>query len=250
MWFDLPRPVVVGHRGDSLHAPENTLSAFEAAFEAGADAIEFDVKLTTDKQVVVIHDQVLDRTTDGTGRVTKKSLVELRRLDAGSHFADKFRGELIPTLDEVFGNLGQKLFMNIELTNYFTPFDGLVPAVVELVRKHRMQERIIFSSFFASNLKLARRFLPTVPCGLLTFKGWVGAAGRTFGWRGKTYAALHPFVTDVEAGMIDRVHAAGKRYNVWTVNAAEELRRLIGLGVDGLITDDPGLACTLLGRRQ
>jgi len=250
MWFDLPKPAVIAHRGDSLHAPENTLAAFETAYRRGAEAIEFDVKLTADGQVVMIHDQTVDRTTDGTGRVTKKSLAELRRLDAGSHFSEKFRGEHIPTLDEVFGELGQKLFMNLELSNYYTPFDGLVPAVVGLVRKHRMQERIIFSSFFASNLVLAHRFLPDVPCGLLTFRGRLGAWGRKYGWRRKTYAALHPFVTDVDAGLVERVHSAGKQYNVWTVNAAADLQRLIDLGVDGLITDDPGLACSLLGRMK
>jgi glycerophosphoryl diester phosphodiesterase len=116
------------------------------------------------------------------------------------------------------------------------------------VRKHKMQERILFSSFFASNLTAARRLLPDVPCGLLTFRGRLGAWGRSIGWRGKPYAALHPFYTDADAGMVARVHAAGKRFNVWTVNAEDALRRMIGLGVDGLITDDPGLACRLLGR--
>jgi glycerophosphoryl diester phosphodiesterase len=250
MWFDLPHPTVIGHRGDSAHAPENTLSAFEAALQAGADAIEFDVKLTTDRQVVVIHDQVLERTTDGTGRVTQKSLAELRRLDAGAHFDARFRGERIPTLDEVFGNFGQKLFMNIELTNYYTPFDGLIPAVVDLVRRHRMEERLIFSSFFPWNLSLVRRSLPGVPCGLLTFRGRAGAWGRNYGWRRKPFAALHPFYTDTDAALVDRVHGAGKRFNVWTVNAGDDLRRMIGLGVDGLITDDPGLACSLLGRKK
>jgi len=250
MLFDTPQPIVIGHRGDSAHAPENTLSAFEAALQAGADAIEFDVKLTTDGQVIVIHDQTLERTTNGTGRVVEKTLADLRSLDAGAHFAEKFRGEHIPSLDEVFGNFGRKLFMNIELTNYLTPQDGLVQAVIELVRTHKMEERIIFSSFLPWNLQIARRAFAHVPCGLLTMRGWMGAWGRNVGWRSKTFAALHPFYTDVTAGMVERVHAAGKRCNVWTVNTREDLTRMIGCGVDGLITDDPGLACSLTGRKN
>jgi len=248
MWFDLPCPMIIGHRGDSAHAPENTLSAFQAALLAGADAIEFDVKLTSDGRVVIIHDQSLERTTNGTGRVVEKSLGELRSLEAGAHFPGRHPGERIPTLDEVFDQFGRQLFMNIELTNYLTPQDGLVAAVIELVRRFKMEDRILFSSFLPWNLSIARRALPNIPCGLLTMRGWMGAWGRKIGWRAKTYAALHPFYTDVDEGMVERVHAAGKRFNVWTVNAEEDLRRMIGYGVDGLITDDPALAGRLTHR--
>jgi glycerophosphoryl diester phosphodiesterase len=247
MWNDLPAPIVVAHRGDKAFAPENTLSAFKQAATKGADAVEFDVKLTADGKVIIIHDQTVDRTTNGTGNVAKLSFNELRLFDAGVQFPGQFPGERIPSLEEVFETIGNQLLMNIELTNYSTPTDTLVPKVVELVKKHGIHSQIIFSSFLPWNLRKARSLLPEVPCGLLTMRGWKGFGGRLFGWRGD-YDALHPFFTDLNAGLVDRVHAAGKRVNVWTVTAEEDIKRMIGLGVDGLITGNLSLALHLLGR--
>ena len=256
MWTNFPSPVVVAHRGDKAYAPENTLSAFKQAAEKGADAVEFDVKLTADGQVIVLHDQTVDRTTNGTGNAAKLPLAALRDLDAGVQFPGQFPGERIPTLDEVFETVGKRIHMNVELTNYSTPNDALVQKVAELVKKHGLQSRVLFSSFFARNLQKARLLLPEVPRGLLTLPGLMGFWGRTFGWRGD-YAALNPYMTDVNAGLVDRIHAAGKRVNAWTVTAEADIKRMIGLGVDGIITDDPALAlrlrdspgsCTGLGR--
>ncbi len=247
MWTDLPSPVVVAHRGDKTYAPENTLSAFKQAAGKGADAVEFDVKLTADGQVIVLHDQTVDRTTNGTGNAARLPLAALRDLDAGVLFPGQFPGERIPTLDEVFEMVGKRIYMNVELTNYSTPNDALVPKVAELVRKHGLQDRVLFSSFFARNLQKARLLLPEVPRGLLAWSGWMGWPARTFGWRGDYYA-LHPYLTNVDAGLVDRIHAAGKRVNAWTVTAEVDIERMIGLGVDGIITDDPALALRLRER--
>ncbi len=102
MWTESTSPIVIAHRGDKVHAPENTLSAFKLAAEKGADAVEFDVKLTADGQVIVLHDQTVDRTTNGSGNVAKLPLAALRELDAGAWFSGQFRDEKIPTLDDVF----------------------------------------------------------------------------------------------------------------------------------------------------
>jgi glycerophosphoryl diester phosphodiesterase len=247
MWTDLPTPVIVAHRGDKAYAPENTISAFKQAAEKGADAVEFDVKLTADGQVIVLHDQTVDRTTNGTGNASKLPLAVLRDLDASVQFPGQFPGEKIPTLDEVFEIVGKRIYMNVELTNYFTLNDALVPKVVELVKKHGLQSRVLFSSFFARNLQKARLLLPEVPRGLLTFPGLIGFWGRTFGWHGD-YAALHPYMTDVNTDLVNRIHAAGKRVNAWTVTTEADIKRMIGLGVDGIITADLALALCLLGR--
>jgi glycerophosphoryl diester phosphodiesterase len=247
MWTDIPRPAVIAHRGDRRHAPENTLAAFKLAAEKGADAIELDVKLSIDGQVVVLHDQTVDRTTNGTGNVSRLPFAVLKSLDAGTWFSEQFRGETIPSLDEVFEIFGKLLNINVELTNYATPGDDLVAKVVDLVKKHNLQNSTLFSSFFTRNLRKARLLLPEVPRGLLTMSGWLGFWGRTFSWR-SDYFALHPTLADVNAGLINRVHATGKRIHVWTVNAEEDLMRMIGLGVDGIFTDIPGLALRLLGR--
>jgi len=247
MWTDLSRPIVIAHRGDKKHAPENTLAAFKQAAENGADAIEFDVKLTADERVIVLHDQTINRTTNGKGRISRLPYAAVRDMDAGTWFSETFRGERIPTLDEVFETVGNRLCINIELTNYATPGDNLVPKVVDSVRKHGLQDRMLFSSFFARNLRMTRLLLPEVPRGLLCKRGRLGSWGRTFGWR-RDYFALHPYFTDVNPGLVYRVQAAGKRVHVWTVNPEEDLKRMIGLGIDAIITDDPELALRLLGR--
>lgn len=247
MWPEFS-PLVFAHRGDSAHAPENTISAFRMATDKGAPAIEFDVKLSSDGQVIIIHDPTVDRTTNGHGKVGSFSLAALRDLDAGAWFHEQFRGERIPTLEELFATLGKRIFMNVELTNYATPNDGLVPHVVEMVKKFGLQDSVMFSSFFPKNLLTAARLLPEVPCGLLSWTGILGWPARTFGYRRKEYQAFHPNSEDATLGLVNRVHAAGKRVHVWTVNDGTEIKRLVGLGVDGIFTDDPVQALKVLGK--
>ncbi len=248
MWNDLPRPLVIAHRGDKAYAPENTLAAFRQAAEKGAHGIEFDVKLTADGRVIVLHDQTVDRTTNGHGNVARLSLAALRTLEANVQFPGQFPGERVPTLEEVFEGVGQRLHMNVELTNYATPGDSLVEKVAALVKKHGLEARVLFSSFLVTNLKKAYTLLPDVPRGLLTYSGMLGWWGRKFGWHDKIYSALHPYLTDTDQGMVDRVHAEGKRLHVWTVNQESDLKHMIGLGVDGIITDDPAKALHFLGK--
>ena len=249
MWTDLSRPIIIAHRGDKTHAPENTLAAFKMAAENGADAIEFDVKLTADGRVIVLHDPTVNRTTNGIGKISHLPFAAVKELDAGAWFSDIFRGECIPSLDEVFETVGKRLHFNIELTNYASPFDGLVTRVVDLVKKHGLQNQMLFSSFLARNLQMTRSLLPEVPCGLLCMRGKLGSWGRTISWRGD-YFALHPYFTDVNPALVYRVQAARKRVNVWTVNNEGDLKRMIGYGVDAIITDDPVLALRLLGRNR
>jgi glycerophosphoryl diester phosphodiesterase len=242
MLTSLPQPVIFAHRGASAHAPENTLAAFGLALEQNADAIELDVKLSADGHAVVIHDPTLDRTTGSHGRVKDRSLTELQSLDAGSFFSEKYSGEKIPTLEEVFETVGKRTFINVELTNYTTPRDQLVETVCMLVKKFGLQRRVLFSSFFASNLSKAQAYLPDVPGGLLAFNGWLGAWARSFGFNFGRYQALHPYLKDVTPQQVQRVHRLNRRIHVWTVNAAEDMRRLFHWGVDAIFTDDPQLA--------
>lgn len=242
MLTSLPQPVIFAHRGASAHAPENTLAAFELALAQNADAIELDVKLSADGKAVVIHDATVDRTTGSRGRVRDLSFQELRSLDAGGFFAERYRGEKIPSLEEVFEVVGKRTFINVELTNYTTPRDALVETVCMLVKKFGLQKRVLFSSFFASNLSKARAYLPEVPRGLLAYHGLLGAWARSFGFNFGRYQALHPYLKDVSSQQVQRVHRLNRRIHVWTVNAAEDMRRLLHWGVDGIFTDDPGLA--------
>ena len=246
---DWPRPLILAHRGASAHAPENTMAAFELALEQGAHGVELDAKLSADGEVVVIHDPSVERTTDGQGRVSQLDLTALRELDAGSFFSEQFKGEKIPALAEVFETIGKRAIINVELTNYKTPRDGLADKVCELVRRFGLQDSVLFSSFLPSNLARTRSLLPDVPRGLLALGGWIGWWARSFGFNFGDYQALNPGLSDTTPQQIARVHRLKRYVNVWTVNAAEDMRRLIGWGVDGIITDDPKLAMEVLAQR-
>lgn len=243
MFTHLPRPAIIAHRGSSAHAPENTMAAFELAVRQGADAIELDVKLSADGYVMVIHDQTVDRTTPHKGRVRDLTLAELQRLDAGSYFDYAFRKERIPTLDEVFAGLGHQIMINVELTNYASPLDDLPKRVAELVRFYEVSRQVFFSSFNPIALLRIRRYIPDAPVAILAMPGKNGAwarSGLVSHWLG--CQALHPERTDVTPALVDRAHRRNQRVHVYTVNQAEEMRRLLDLGADGIFTDDPVLA--------
>ncbi len=235
----LPTPVIFAHRGASAHAPENTLAAFLLAYKEKADAIELDVKLSADGIPVVIHDPTVERTTRGKGAVADLSLSALKKLDAGG-------GQKIPTLEEVFEAVGGKMLINIELTNYKTRKDALVDKVVKAVKRHALAESVIFSSFLPENLARAAALLPQTPRGLLTLPNLFGWFARRVSFKSGDYQALHPHLRDVSRSEIEKIHAMGRRVHVWTVNQAEDMRRLTEWGADGFFTDDPKLARTLL----
>lgn len=243
MFNDLPRPIIFAHRGASAHAPENTLAAFELALRQGADAVELDAKLTADGQVVVIHDQTVDRTTDGAGTVRKMTLAELRKLDAGSHFDVSFQGEPIPTLEEVLKAIGQLTFINIELTNYASLTDELPQKTAALVKRLKLTRRVMFSSFNPIALRRVGHLLPDTPIGLLAFPGGKGWLARS--WFGRLlvrYQALNPEHSDISERMLKKMHDMGRRVMTYTVNDPQEMQRLFQLGVDGIFTDEITLA--------
>ena len=243
-----PRPIIFAHRGDLAHAPENTLPSFQQALQKGADGVELDAKLTADGHVIVIHDPTLDRTTDGKGRVAASTLEVIRKLDAGTWFNEKFAGTKVPLLEEVFETVGRDKMINIELTNYASPRDGLVLKVSELIKRHNNQSQILFSSFFPSNLKIAAQTLPAVPRGLLAMPGLVGLWARSFGFMFGDYQALHPHISNASREQVQRAHRLKRRVHVWTANTPEEIVRLKEWGVDGIFTDDPQTAVRALER--
>lgn len=239
MFEQFSNPMIFAHRGSCALAPENTLPSFELAFAHQADAIELDAKLSRDGIVMVIHDQTVDRTTDGTGKVNQLSLSELKRLDAGAFFGKEFTGVRIPTLDEVFECVGLKLFVNVELTNYKSSDDTLVEKVVEVVKRHNMQDRVLFSSFLPKNLVKSQAMLPQTPVALLCLPGVMGVISRSVFSRHYSPHIIHPFLSDVSTRYVELEHKAGRRVHVWTVNAEKDIQRLKNDGVDGLFTDNP-----------
>lgn len=246
MLNEFPRPMFFAHRGASSHAPENTLAAFELAvrqFKYQPPAIELDAKLSADGQVFVFHDQTLERTSNGHGKTCACTLAQLKELDAGSYFDVDFAGEKIPTLDEVFETVGKKAFINVELTNYATPRDALNEKVAEVVQRHNLDQKIMFSSFSPGNLRKMARLLPQIPRGLLALRGLAGAWAR--GWIGRLWVphqALNPEIHDAVPHLVASAHRTGRRVNVYTANEAKDIQRLVQIGVDGIFTDDVLLA--------
>ena len=234
--------LIIAHRGASAHAPENTLAAFQLAESHHADAIELDAKLSADGQIVVIHDQSVDRTTNGVGKVHRLTLQELQTLDAGSWFSSAYGGEKIPTLRQVFETVGEKLFINVELTNYATPNDALPQVVAELVLEFNIVERILFSSFNPFNLSKVKRRIPSAQLALLALPGKPGFLSRSSIGRWFSPRFIHPHLTDVSKASIEQEHARNRKVNVWTVNQPADMHRLLSWQIDGLITDDPHLA--------
>ncbi|OQY92704.1 MAG: hypothetical protein B6D39_04325 [Anaerolineae bacterium UTCFX2] len=251
MFFpDLPKPAIIAHRGASASAPENTLAAFKLALHQGADAIELDVKLSADKNVVVMHDSTVDRTTPMKGRVRDFSITDLRRMDAGSHFDIAFKGEPVPTLEEVLKAVGLITVLNIELTNYATPFDELPARVAELVRQYKLTQRVFFSSFNIVALRRIQQNLPEVPVGLLTPRGWKGALIQSLPGFIIDYQSLHPELTDATAELIQKAQKQSRKVFVYTVNREQDIERLFQSGVDGIFTDDPLLAKNVLAKTR
>lgn len=242
------RPLIFAHRGASAYAPENTLAAFNLALEQGADGIELDAKLTADGEVVVIHDPSVDRTTDGHGRVSEMTLAQLRHLDAGVKKGAAFKGCRIPTLVEVFEALGNRLMINVELTNYGSPEDGLPEKAARLVQTCHLEEAVLFSSFLPSNLTSIRKMMPQVPLAILARPGPAGRRHRSAHSRNIAQEFLHPHFLDTTQRLIDREHSAGRQITVWTVNFPFLMRKLIQAGVDGLITDNPRLGLIIRGQ--
>ncbi len=230
------RTLVIGHRGASAYAPMNTLPAFELALQQGAHGIELDTHLSKDGHLIVLHDFTVDHTTDGSGAAKNMTLAELKALDAGSKFGAQFAGTRIPTLDEVFESVGGKLFINVEIKSESTETDGVEQAVAECIARHHLMTSVIVSSFNPLALQRFRSILPTVAIGYLYHPQWTFAPEVM---DALPHEARHPHHSMIDAAYMEQARAHGWRVNTWTVNDVDEARRLHGLGVDAIITDQP-----------
>jgi glycerophosphoryl diester phosphodiesterase len=248
LFSQFTQPIIFGHRGACAHAPENTIASFQLAVEDGADFIELDAKLSKDQQVMVIHDPTVDRTSNGKGKVNELNVAELKALDAGSHFEARFAGEKIPTLDEVFKAVGKQIFVNVELTNYSSKNDDLIPLAAEVVKANQMEDRVIFSSFLPGNLAKIHKLVPQAPVAILCLEGIAGLLSRSFFCLGVSPKVVHPYLIDTTVALMKREHRRGRRVHVWTVNEEQDIERLLKLQVDGIFTDDPGKARKILTR--
>ncbi len=242
--------LVVAHRGFSGSAPENTLAAFQKAVEAGADAIELDVRLSADGEIVVIHDDALDRTTNGKGKVAAYSLLELKRLDAGSWFGTQFSGERIPTLKEVLELTKGRSLLNIELKSGGPgsyAITDLADRSLQAVQQAGMLHQVLFSSFDPSGLERIQQRNPAIPTALVLNQLWTFPRDVT---GGKSFTMLNGRKSVVNSVNISRAHQEGIKIMVWTLNDEKEMEEFIALGVDGIITNYPDRLIALLQKRS
>jgi glycerophosphoryl diester phosphodiesterase len=233
-------PLLIGHRGYPVLCPENTLASFRGAMEAGCDMIELDVTLTKDRKVVVIHDDTLDRTTNGKGPILGQTFEEIKRLDAGSWFAQRFSAERIPELSEVMELTAGQCMLNIEIkesafeADY--PADAIEHQVVKLVKTSGAMDRVIVSSF---DKRILERIAAMNAPPAIAYISDHGAdkrvlemllAMKAFSW--------HPRFKVLTRDQVDMLHAAGLKVFPWTINTRAEAEKLLALGVDGLICNE------------
>ncbi|CAN5202349.1 glycerophosphodiester phosphodiesterase [soil metagenome] len=244
-------PQVVAHRGGRVWAPENTLAAFRKSVDLGADGIELDIHRCKTGELIVIHDEEVDRTTDGTGFVKDMTLSQLRGLSAGAKWApasqlrklstgitysSEFKKEKLPLLTEVFDLVKGKLVINIEIKNAPIDYPGIEDDLIVLLKKYPYPDKIMVSSFDHDVIHRFHEKAPKYKCAILSdcILSDIGSYAKAVGadnW--------NPGFGDFRADAAQRAHAAGLKVNVWTVNSPAEWKSALAMPVDGMITDDP-----------
>ncbi len=217
---------VTGHRGAAALEPENTLRGIRRAIELGVDQIEIDVHLTRDGRLVVIHDETVDRTTNGSGRVRDLSLEEIRALDAG-------KGEKIPTLEEVIRLVKGKVILQVELKGR-----GVEEKTVETVERMGIVDEVVFTSFRHPAIKTAKELNPDIEAGVLFYCLPIDPCRLALDAGAE---AIHPNVSFVNEEMVLKAHELGLKVRAWNSDEEQEMKRLIETGIDGLGSNRPDL---------
>ena len=234
------RPVIGAHRGASARAPENTLAAFRAALEDGAELVELDVHLTRDGRLAVIHDAETHRTTGTAGVVAELSMSELRRLDAGRHKGPQWAGEQIPELGDVFAAVRGRLLVNVEVKCS----TAAVPVLARCVAEHDMADAVLVSSFDPAVVRAVTALCPSLLAGLLLDRPAPDPVTAARDGGAQLFHVKHTYLTPA---LVDLLHQAGLGVLAWTVNAPGEMRRLAALGVDAILSDHPRRLRTVVG---
>jgi glycerophosphoryl diester phosphodiesterase len=229
------------------YAPENTFAAFELALKQGADVIELDVHLTADNQCIVIHDETLERTTNGHGIVGETTLTELKKLDAGSWMGAEFAGQQLPSLDEVLAWASSRCILDIEIKADPVPYEGIEARVVDLIRHHKMQDQVLVISFDHRVPQRVKALAPELATGILYACRPVDplALAKQCGAN-----AILPTTDFCDAETIELAHAAGISVNSWATSDPKVIARLVAAGVDSVCTNHPDVAVGVIERRE
>jgi glycerophosphoryl diester phosphodiesterase len=232
---------IYAHRGACGFYPENTMLAFEKALEAGSDGIELDVQLTRDGHVVIIHDETIDRTCNGTGRVWDHDLVDLQRYNAAHTYKDGSEFHPIPSFEEYCKWVATTdLVTNIELKSSVIYYHELERKTLEIVKAHGLEKQVFVSSFNHLSLVKSKELDPAIPCGVLVPESGLvnaGLATKLFG-----FEYFHPAYVSLSEEMVSECHEHGIKVNVWTINTMEALENCYRWGCDGIFTNYPEVA--------
>ena len=229
--------LIFAHRGSAGTHPENTMAAYIEAEKVGAEGLEIDVHLTKDNQLAVIHDNTVNRTTNGSGMVRDYTLAELKKLDAGSWFSPSFQQERIPTLEEVLKFIqNNNMILNIELKYAVLDDVDFEKKVIQAVEAHDLVDRVIISSFNHEGLKKVNQLQPKIECAALymerLFEPWNYV--KTFGAK-----AIHSYAKKTDANMIHKATENNVAVRVFTVNKTAQLHYFIQANSPAIITDYP-----------
>ena len=240
------RARVFGHRGAMGYAPENTFASFALAVEQGVDAIELDVHLTADDEVVVIHDHHLERTTNGQGLVREHTLAEIRALDAGSRFdarragtrraGAQRAGEPVPTLAEVLDWARDRCVLDVEIKGGPAPYPGIEARVVDLIRQSGLADRVLVISFDHPTVLRVKELAPEIATGVLYSGRPIDATSLA---RAAGADALMPGWANLAAEDVERAQAAGLSVHPWATSEPDEIRSLLRMGVDSICSNHP-----------
>lgn len=235
------------HRGNSCQYPENTMEAFASALSVGADGLELDVHLTSDGQIVVTHDESVERVSNGTGRVVDQTLSQLRAYSFDKTHPGAAPGAKIPLLSEVLELVQPtSASINIEIKSGVVLYEGIEKAVLSLVRSFHMQERIFYSSFNHFSLMTVKQLEPSARIGLLYSAAMVDPAHYAAHIGAQ---AIHPFYPSCFApGVMEGCIQRGIAVHPWTVDDPTTMKKLAAVGVQALITNDPARALSTVGQ--
>lgn len=238
------RPLVFAHRGASGYFPENTLPAFKEAVRMGADGIELDIHKTKDGQLVVIHDEKIDRTSNGKGEVREYTLEELRKFNYNATHPE-CKEASIPTMREVFELIKPtNLIINIELKTGIIFYEGIEADILAMTKEFGMEDRVIYSSFNHYSIMKIKELDPTARTGFLYMDGTLNMPeyGKEHG-----VEALHPALYNVQyPNYVQRCHELGLKINTWTVNSKQYMHMACEMGLDGIITNYPDKALEIV----
>jgi glycerophosphoryl diester phosphodiesterase len=224
---------ITAHRGASHIAPENTMAAFRAALEAGADFVELDVQRTRDGEIVVMHDGDFMRMGGDPRKVSQVTIADISTIDIGSRYDARFAGEHAPLLSDVIALARGHMKINVEL-KYNVPDPGLAPAVIALLKRENFTDQVVITSLDYGALKQVKSLEPRLKTGHIVTAA-VGDVSRTQA----DFLSLNS--AQATPALLERAHAAHKEVAVWTVDKPEVMQRMIERGVDNIITNEPSL---------